>query len=41
MRNNNRSNKIIGEKIIDYCDQVETLIQRFGSTLEKINLEEE
>ena len=37
MRNNNRSNKIIGEKIIDYCDQVETLIQRFGSTFEKLN----
>ncbi|MBQ3336613.1 MAG: DUF86 domain-containing protein [Selenomonadaceae bacterium] len=30
-------NRVIAEKIIDYCEQIETLIQRFGSTFEAFN----
>lgn len=28
-------NKIILQKIIDYCDKTEILIERFGATYEK------
>ena len=37
MRDKNRVNRVIAEKIIDYCEQIETLIQRFGSTFEAFN----
>ena len=37
MRDNNRVDKIVVEKIIRYCNDIESFIQRFGSTAEKFN----
>lgn len=37
MQNESRTNKIILEKIIDYCDKVEILIERFGSKYENFD----
>mgnify|MGYP002854933071 CR=1 FL=1 len=35
MRDKKRVNRITIQKMIDYCDRVEILIDRFGGTLEK------
>ena len=37
MQSKNRVDKVIVQKIIEYCEQVEALIQRFGSTSEIFN----
>lgn len=37
MQGKNRVNKVVAEKIISYCEQIETLIERFGSTYEAFN----
>ena len=34
MQDKSRVNKVIMQKIIEYCEQIETLIQRFGTTFE-------
>ena len=35
MRNKKRVDKVVVEKMIEYCEKVEILIQRFGNNLEK------
>ena len=35
MRDRGRVNRIIMRKIIEYCEQVESLIERFGATFEQ------
>ena len=35
MQDNERVNKVIMQKIIEYCAESEALIQRFGATFEK------
>ena len=37
MRSKNRVDKIVANKIIDYCNQIEEIIQRFGATFENFN----
>ena len=37
MRDKNRVNRIVAGKIIEYCEQIESFIQRFGSTFEAFN----
>ncbi|MBR1858981.1 MAG: DUF86 domain-containing protein [Selenomonadaceae bacterium] len=37
MRNENRIDKIVVQKLIEYCDQVTFLVRRFGSTAEVFN----
>ena len=37
MKNKSRLNKVIIEKILDYCDKIERIIQRFDSSYEKFN----
>ena len=37
MRGNNRADKIIMRKIIEYCEKTEVLIQRFGATFDKFS----
>jgi len=37
MRGNERVDKIIMQKIIEYCEKTEDLIQRFGATFENFN----
>ena len=39
MKAEKRTDKVIVKKIIDYCDKVEILIERFGSTYEKFDLD--
>lgn len=34
MRDSNRVNRTIIKKIIEYCEQIENLIERFGATFE-------
>ena len=34
MRGKSRVNKIIVQKVIEYCEQIEDIIQKFGSTFE-------
>ena len=37
MRGNNRVDKVVMQKIIEYCEKTEVLIQRFGATFENFN----
>ena len=37
MRDNDRVDKVIVQKIIEYCEKIEALIQRFGATFENFN----
>jgi len=37
MQDKNRVNKVIIKKIIDYCENIEMLIERFGNNFESYN----
>lgn len=40
MKNRNRVDKVVAEKIIEYCAKVESVMQRFGETFETFNNDE-
>lgn len=40
MRDKIRVDRVVAEKIVGYCEQIEILIRRFGSTFEAFNSDE-
>lgn len=40
MRNRNRVDVVVAQKIIEYCDKVEAMIQRFGASIENFKTDE-